>query len=41
MKYDPSAAVPAHFVHRLAEDANGFIADIRAGAQSAGRRKAR
>jgi len=41
MKYDPSAAVPAHFVHRLAEDRNGFIADIRAAHNPAGRRKAR
>ena len=30
MKYDPSAAAPAHFLRRLAEDREGFIADIRA-----------
>jgi DNA-binding HxlR family transcriptional regulator len=29
-KYDPKSAAPAHFVRRLAEDGDGFIADIRA-----------
>jgi DNA-binding HxlR family transcriptional regulator len=29
-KYDPKSAAPAHFVRRLAEDRDGFIADIRA-----------
>ncbi len=41
MKYDPSAAAPAHFARRLAEDRNAFIADIRAAHSHAGRRKAR
>ena len=40
MKYDPSATAPAHFVHRLAKDRDGFIADIRAAHNHAGRRKA-
>ena len=30
MKYDPNAAAPAHFARRLAEDRDGFIADMRA-----------
>jgi DNA-binding HxlR family transcriptional regulator len=30
MKYDRNAAAPAQFVRRLAEDYDGFIADIRA-----------
>jgi len=30
MKYDPNAAAPAHFLRQLAEDREGFIADIRA-----------
>jgi DNA-binding HxlR family transcriptional regulator len=29
-KYDPNTAAPAHMVRRLAEDRDGFIADIRA-----------
>ena len=29
MKYVPNTAAPAHFVRRLAEDRDGFIADIR------------
>jgi DNA-binding HxlR family transcriptional regulator len=29
-KYDPKSTAPAHFVRRLAEDRDGFIADIRA-----------
>ena len=41
MKYDPGAAVPAHFVRRLAEDRSGFIADIRAAHNHAGRRETR
>jgi DNA-binding HxlR family transcriptional regulator len=30
LKHDPRAAAPAQFVRRLAEDREGFIADIRA-----------
>jgi DNA-binding HxlR family transcriptional regulator len=40
MKYDPNAAAPAHFVRRLAEDRDGFIADIRALHDNASRRSA-
>src|SRR5688572_24715630 len=29
-KYDAKSAAPAHFVKRLAEDRDGFIADLRA-----------
>jgi DNA-binding HxlR family transcriptional regulator len=29
-KYDPKSIAPAHFMRRLAEDRDGFIADIRA-----------
>jgi DNA-binding HxlR family transcriptional regulator len=30
MKYDPDASAPAHFLRRLTEDRDGFIADLRA-----------
>jgi DNA-binding HxlR family transcriptional regulator len=29
-KYDPRSAAPGHFLRRLAEDRDGFIADLRA-----------
>ena len=38
MKYDPNTAAPAHFARRLAEDRDGFIADIRAEHNQAGSR---
>ena len=38
LKYDPNAAAPAHLMRRLAEDRDGFIADIRAAHNHAGRR---
>jgi DNA-binding HxlR family transcriptional regulator len=41
MKYDPSATAPPHFLRRLAQDRDGFIADIRAAHNQAGRREAR
>jgi DNA-binding HxlR family transcriptional regulator len=41
MKYDPSATAPPHFVRRLAQDRDRFIADIRAAHNQAGRREAR
>ena len=30
LKYDPQASAPAHFLRRLAEDREGFIAELRA-----------
>ncbi len=30
LKHDPNATAPAHFARRLAEDRDGFIADMRA-----------
>ena len=30
MKHDPNSAAPAHFARRLAEDRDGFIAEMRA-----------
>jgi DNA-binding HxlR family transcriptional regulator len=38
MKYDPNAAAPAHLIRRLAEDCDGFIADIRAAHNQTSRR---
>jgi DNA-binding HxlR family transcriptional regulator len=38
MKYDPNTAAPAHLLRRLAEDRDGFIADIRAAHNHARRR---
>lgn len=38
MKYDQNTAAPAHLVRRLAEDRDGFIADIRAAHNHAARR---
>jgi DNA-binding HxlR family transcriptional regulator len=35
-KYDAKSAAPAHFVKRLAEDRDGFIADLRAAHARAG-----
>ena len=40
MKYDPNAAAPARFARRLAEDRDGFIADMRALHNQANRRDA-
>jgi DNA-binding HxlR family transcriptional regulator len=40
MKYDRKAAAPAHFMRRLAEDRDGFIADIRATHKHTSRRSA-
>jgi len=40
MKHDPSATAPAHLMRRLAEDRDGFIADMRALHDQAGRRSA-
>ena len=37
MKYDPNTVAPAHLMRRLAEDRDGFIADIRAAHTHAGR----
>ena len=38
MKYDPNTAAPAHLVRRLADDRDGFIADIRAAHNQGSRR---
>jgi DNA-binding HxlR family transcriptional regulator len=38
MKYDPTTVAPAHLVRRLAEDRDGFIADIRTAHSQANRR---
>jgi DNA-binding HxlR family transcriptional regulator len=38
MKYDPTTVAPAHLVRRLAEDRDGFIADIRTAHHRASRR---
>jgi DNA-binding HxlR family transcriptional regulator len=40
MKHDPDATAPAHFVRRLAEDRDGFIADIRAAHDTKGHHSA-